>query len=148
MMPTGGFSRVVKAVWFHAILALILHLMALLLFLFGGYAFGYRVGLLIIAFIVMSALMDLTIYLETREARLDIFEQPSRGKERHVWGVEAQGDTEREVFAYELKAVDLPPPPPDLLTRGADGKIRCPVCNSPLEENSKFCPSCGLRIRW
>jgi len=147
-MSTGGVSRVIRAVWFHAILALTLHLMALLLFLFGGYAFGYHLGSLVIAFIVMSALMDLTIYLETREGRIEIFEQPSRGKERHVYGAEVRGGTERGLFADELKAVDLPPPPPDLLKRGPDGKIRCPVCNSPLEEGSKFCPSCGLRIRW
>lgn len=147
-MSTEGVSRVIKAVWFHAILALVLHLMALLLFLFGGYAFGQYIGPLIIAFIVMSALMDLAIYLETREAPLEIFEQPSRGKERHVYGAEVRGEKEMDLFAGGLKAVDLPPPPPDLLTRGPDGKIRCPVCNSPLEDNSKFCPSCGLRIRW
>lgn len=146
-MSTGGAARVVKAVWFHAILALSLHLMALLLIISGGYVFGYPVGPAVVLFILMSAFMDLVIYLETREVGFEIFERPSRGKGTQVWGAEGPGGAEQEVFVSEFKSRELPPPPPDLLVRGPDGKIRCPVCNSPLDENAKFCQGCGLRIR-
>jgi len=140
-------TRIISAVWFHAIIALCLHIMALLIFLVNGYFLASPMGIAMIALIALSAVADLIIYLETRERMPEIFERPVRDKP-YIYGASKEAEAEPKIFDQPKEIGELPPPPPELLVPGLDGRITCPICRSSVDARVKFCPSCGARLKW
>lgn len=137
------YSRQMNTIWKYAIMTFLLQCISLSLFLIQGNIYYNILNLTIVLLIVFSSIIDFFLFFLTRYKNIELFDHPKKGT--HVWMPKI--DKENKIFVFDRSSVnDLPPPPPELLIKMNNGKIRCPICYSIIEHNSKFCPNCGLKI--